>query len=281
MKNTDLHTHSYYSDGRKSPKEVVRLAKKRRVKIMALTDHNTTKGIREATEEGKKIGVRIIPGIEVVAKEDEVLGYFVDVNNKHFQSEIAKIRKNIEIKIRKRCKNIQRKGFLISFKEIKIKFPKAKGNINDFYPYYLLILKGYGKNFSDIGKLLRKAGVKKAKGKYISIVKAIKLIKNSGGVPVLAHPWVSEESRRLLQENNFKKLIKAGLKGIEIDNGDRDERRSLEIVERIKYLAKKYKLIITSGSDFHGEDLQNARTHILGKRNCDEEVVDKLEELRK
>jgi len=274
----DLHMHSYYSDGRISPKEVVKLAKRRGVKIMALTDHNTAKGFKEAFEEGKKLGIRVIPGIEVVAKEDEVLGYFIDVENKKFEKLLMETRKRIETKVKKKCMNMARKGFSINFAEIRKRFPNARGNINDFYPYYLLILKGYGRTFSDIGKLLKGAGVKKVKGRYFSIIRVIRTIKRAGGVPVLAHPWADDKSERLLQEQNFKKLVKAGLKGIEIDNGDRDERRNKKVLRKIRYLAKKFNLIITSGSDFHGEDLQNDRTHKIGTHNCDEKVVKMLSE---
>ena len=76
MKTTDLHTHSYYSDGKLSPKQVVRDAKKAGVKILALTDHNSISGVKEAIAEGKKLGVRVIPGAELRSKEGEILGYF-------------------------------------------------------------------------------------------------------------------------------------------------------------------------------------------------------------
>jgi len=91
MKNTDLHLHSYYSDGELSPAEVVRAAKKKGVKNLALTDHNSIGGNKEAIEEGEKIGVKVIPGIEIVGEEDEVLGYFIDYENEEFQEELVKI----------------------------------------------------------------------------------------------------------------------------------------------------------------------------------------------
>ncbi len=279
MKTCDLHTHSYYSDGEMSPKEVMKLAKQRGVKILALTDHNSTKGVKEAINEGRKLGIKVIPAIEVMAKEDEVLGYFIDANNKRFQNNLADIRKRIESKIKKRCENMQKKGFPASFHEIKKRFPHAKGNIDDFYPYYMLILKGYGKTFRDIGILMKQTGVKKARGKDLSIAKVIRMIKNAGGVPVLAHPWADDKSKRLLQDKNFRKLVKAGLKGIEVDNGNGDGRRNAKIVSKIKRLAKKYNLITTSGSDFHGEDLADAKAHVLGKYNCDEKIVRQLEAL--
>ena len=85
----------------------------------------------------------------------------------------------------------------------------------------------------------------------------------------------------MLKEENFKELVKAGLKGIEIDNGDRDDRRDKQTLKRIKELAKKYDLIITSGSDFHGDYLvQATKCHGLGDYNCDEEVVEQLKKAK-
>ena len=87
MKNSDLHTHSIHSDGDLSPSEVVKLAKKRGVKNLALSDHNSISGIDEAILEGNKQGVNIIPAVEIRAEEDEVLGYFIDYKNEKFKNE--------------------------------------------------------------------------------------------------------------------------------------------------------------------------------------------------
>ena len=138
MKNTDLHTHSYYSDGEYSPKELVRLAKKRKIKNLALTDHNSIKGVREAIKEGKKINVNVIPAVEIRCDKGEILGYFIDINNKNLNKELGKLSKDVQDGVKKWCENIERAGYNISFKEIWKKYPKARGNINDFYPLFEL-----------------------------------------------------------------------------------------------------------------------------------------------
>jgi len=83
MRNTDLHTHSYYSDGELSPKELVRLAKKKSILNLALTDHNSVKGVEEAISEGKKIGINVIPGVEVLVKGGEILGFLLIIKIKN------------------------------------------------------------------------------------------------------------------------------------------------------------------------------------------------------
>jgi hypothetical protein len=278
MKNTDLHTHSYYSDGQISPEKLVRLAKRKGIKNLALTDHNSIRGVKEAMKEGKKIGVKIIPAIEIRAKEGEVLGYFIDIKNKKLNQVIKKQRKKIKEMIKDWCKKLNRAEYNINFKEIQKRFPQSKNNISGFHLLYLLHLKGYG-IMLELPKKLKKEKIKRKKIKELSIIKAIKLIKNAKGVPVLAHPWVEEE---VLKHKNMKNYLKAGLKGIEINNGDRFPFKKKGINEKIKKIAKKYKLILTSGSDYHGLKLveQMPGNHELGKNNCDEKVVKQLKEAR-
>jgi len=279
MKNTDLHTHSYYSDGQISPKKLVKLAKKRGIKNLALTDHDSVEGVKEAIKEGKKIGVRVIPGVEIRAKKGEVLGYFVDFENKELNKILKIKRRKVQEGVKDWCRKLKEGGYNISFKEIQEKFPKSKNNINEFYPIYLLYKKGYGKML-EIAEKLRKENLRGKKIKEISVIKAIRLIKKAGGVPVLAHPWIDED---VLKEKNFKRYVRAGLRGIELNNGDRSPWRKRKHIKRIRRLAKKYKLILTSGSDYHGLELveEMPGNHKLGENNCDEKVVKKLEELAK
>ena len=280
MKTCDLHTHSYYSDGEESPAEVVRKAKRAGIEYLALTDHTSVKGIEEATKEGEKQGIKIIPAIELRAKEGEVLGYFIDYKNKSLIKTISKVNKQVESKIEYFCKRLQEKGYDISFKELQTRFPNAKGNLIEFQPFYLFYIKGYASSLQDSFKIIRELKLKRKKIKEIPIEKAIEVIVQAGGVPVLAHPWAEEDSRNLLKEYRLKKLIKAGLKGLEIDNGDRDKRRTPEIISRIRYLSKKYNLINTAGSDYHRENGFPGNIHQLGSSGCNIKIIKELERLR-
>lgn len=277
-KNTDLHTHSYYSDGQVSPRGLVRLAKRRGIKNLALTDHNLVKGVNEAIAEGRKIGVNVIPAVEIRCDKGEVLGYFIDIENKELITILKESSKRVEEAVKDRCRRLEREGYDISFKEIQKKFPKAKGNINEFYPLYLLHLKGHGRMLELSKKFRRDKKLKPKKIKELTIFQAIRLIKKAKGVPVLAHPWMGEE---ILKDKNFKKYVKAGLKGVEINNGDRYPFKKKGTDRKIRNLAKKYNLVMTSGSDYHGivPLKQMPGNHNLGKNNCDERVVDELRKL--
>lgn len=267
-KNTDLHTHSYYSDGELSPAEVVRLAKKSGIKNLALTDHDSVKGVGEAIAEGKKAKVNVIPGVEVRADLTEVLGYFIDYKNKKFVKQLEKSAKRNEDATRKWCENLKKASYEINFEEIAKKFPKAKGNINT--KYVLDFLNPNKKEIHNFYKNLKKFNPKK---KRISIITAIRRIKKVKGAAVLAHPWIGI---KCLEEKNIKKYVKAGLDGIELDNGDKNDFRKKEIIDKIKKLAKKYNLILTAGSDFHQKEGFGRGRHVIGKVRCDEKVVEKL-----
>lgn len=276
MKNADLHTHSIYSDGRLSPKQVVALAKKNRVKYLALSDHNSTAGIDIAMKECKKAEITLIPAVEISAEEDDLLGYHIDYKDKDFQKELQKLRRHYFTAMNKIVNNLQKTGIKITYAALLKKYAPStniqKSHVTRFLSELLNM------EYSAVKKqYLSRNSEYYVHVKKVSIIKAIKIIRDAKGTPVLAHPWVEPESRALLIEKNFKKLVRAGLKGIEIDNGDRDDRRTLRILARIKQLAKRYGLIITSGSDFHGSYLtKQSKKHGLGKSNCDEAIARKL-----
>ncbi len=280
MKNSDLHTHSYYSDGDLPPSEVVKLAKQKGIKNLAIADHNSFEGVAEAVKEGKKQGINVIPAIEIRAKEDEVLGYFIDYQNENFKKEVEKIQENLIDRVKKIILKLNKKGIDVSFEDL-LKTYHPNRNFMEIHLIKYLKSIGLGDIRELWPKYISKEGETYVPVEEISILDAIKLIKKYGGVPVLAHPWVELSSKELLKEENFKELVKAGLKGIEIDNGDRDDRRDEQTLKKIKELAEKYNLIITSGSDFHGDYLvQATKCHGLGDYNCDEKVVEELKKAK-
>lgn len=280
MRNTDLHNHSYYSDGQSSPGELIRIAKRKGIKNIALTDHSSVKGVKEAIKEGNRIGVNVIPAVEMQSNMGEILAYFVDTNNKHLKKELANARKCMQIAVKDRCKKFSKMGLPVTYLELRKRFPNANGNYNPFHILYLLYLKGYGKPM-EIGEniqfLLETHNLKLAKFKESSAIKVIKTIRKSGGVPVLAHPWLWPDAM-----THMKQFVKAGLKGIELNNGDRAPFRDPKWNKRIKNIARRYKLIITSGSDFHGPKVVKLMpgNHNLGKNSCDEKIIEALKKAK-
>lgn len=280
MKNTELHTHSYYSDGQLSPRQLVRLAKKRKIKNLALTDHDSVKGIKEAINEGKKIGVNVIPAVEIRCNAGEILSYFIDPDNKQLIKLLKENNRRVQSRIKDTCKRLQKTGYKLSYKELEKKYQKAKGNLNEFHVIYTLYKKRYAKNtFDVVENILGKNKIRFKKIKNIDVKKVIKTVKNAGGVPVLAHPWLDADDGI----KRISVLVKAGLKGIEINNGDRPPFMPKIFSKKIRNVAKKYKIVITSGSDYHGEEMVKLMPgdHNLGHNNCDEKVVKQLKRLTK
>lgn len=274
-----MHTHSYYSDGARSPTELVESAKRKGIEFLALSDHNSVNGVDEAIKAGERLGVKVIPAIEIRADKDEVLGYFVDYKNSGFQEEILKIQKNVANRVKKIIKKINEKGIKVSYSDVINRFKPNTTNIMEIHLVNYMTEKGFGTRSELWPRYIGKDAGTYVPIKEISVVNAIKLIKKYGGVPVLAHPWVMLESKELLSETSFRKLVSAGLEGIEIDNGDRDERRDEKTVKLIRELAQDYNLIVTSGSDFHGHKFDNdTGVHQIGEYNCDNSVVKELKE---
>jgi len=271
MEVCDLHTHSYYSDGDASPTQVVRKAKKAGVKILALTDHNSVSGVKEAIAEGNKLGIRVIPGIELRSKEGEILGYFVDVNNKSFLNRIKEIQKRTKKVFMNAVLEFRKKGFSINLPDVLDMGLKRDNVLVTYLLKYLAVKSGW--KIKDL-KAIMKGG--KFEPKF-SAEEVVKIIQKAGGVPVLAHPWYSHG---FLEDSKIKKLVKAGLEGIEIDNGGRGEERSSLVIKKIEKFAEKYNLILTSGSDYHGDSIGMSNIHKIGKHNCDEKIVKKLGEAR-
>jgi len=262
MENSDLHTHSFYSDGIFSPADVVKKAKEAGIKNLALTDHNSIDGITEAQEEAKKQGINIIPGIELRCKEGEVLGYFIDFKDKEFIKKIKRIQKKSKEVFENSIKELNKRG--INIKSEEVLDTKLKRN-NVLIAYLFKFLKNKNQISIKEMKEFMKGDLFEP---LFSTEEVIKMINDAKGVAVLAHPWYS---KTFLDEIRMKEFVKSGLKGIEINNGGKGEER-LNSLEKIKKFAKEYNLILTSGSDFH-EDSSN---HKLGMNNCDEEIVNKL-----
>lgn len=274
MKNSDLHVHSYYSDGIFSPAEIVRKAKEVGIKNLSLTDHNSFQGIREAQKEAKKQDINLIPGIELRCKEGEVLGYFIDIKNKEFARKVKMIQDRSREVFENTLKELSKKGINVKSSDVLNNRLKKK-NVLTVYLFKFLKERGI-LNVNEIKEIKKSMFKEDLFEPSFSTEEVIKIIIDAGGVAVLSHPWYS---KTFLDEIRLKELIASGLKGLEIDNGGRGEERAISL-EKINKFAKKYNLILTSGSDFHGDSSLMSNEHKIGMNNCDEEIVEKLNSAR-
>jgi hypothetical protein len=247
-KYADLHVHTSFSDSIYSPEDVMRIAKEAGLAAVGICDHDTIEGIKGAMEFEDKYGVEVIPGIEMSSElgntEVHILGYFFDWKSVQFRALLKTIQEvrtwRAEIIVAK----LQKLGFNIHFSEVLAE--AGGGTIGRPHIARLLLKYGYVKDQQEAFEKYLKFGGPAYVGKYeMYPEQAIEQIKKMYGVPVLAHMKFSEMS-----ESDFERLIKAGLKGLEVYHARHNE----EEREKFLKIAQKYKLIITGGSDSHGPE---------------------------
>lgn len=274
MNDTDLHCHSNFSDGDYCPDKVVGLAKKARIKCLALTDHNSVDGVEQAIKAGKKYHVEIIPGVEIFCDLGECLGYYVNHKDKKFNLFLQNLRERVDERGKKLIRKLNNLGYKVDYKDVRRKYGYPVMKIHVIY-----YLSDNRKNKKLFEKLRKEVYYKKGRAyfeiKFDRTENIIKIIKKAHGIPVLAHPWFSEGWDN---KARMKSLIKAGLKGIEINSPMGDKKKfKKENLRKIKEYSKKYNLINTSGSDFHASNRNNFN---LKKHGCKYSVVEELKKER-
>lgn len=252
MKQVDLHVHSNKSDGTYAPFELVDYALEKGLSAFALTDHDTTEGLDEAIAYAKDKPLEVVPGIEFSTeyegKDVHIVGLYISYDAPAFQ---AKLQSFIDSRVNrnmKMCQNLQEAGIDITFEKLCAENPDAVITRAHYAAY--LQNHGYVKSRADafsqyVGDHC-KYFVPREK---VTPTQAIELILNAGGVPILAHPPLYHMGKERL-DNLVSTLKEAGLMGIEViysTYNTQDERDMLR-------LAKKYDLLYSGGSDFHGDN---------------------------
>jgi len=247
----DLHTHSYASDGTLSPSEVVRAAAKAGLYAMALTDHDTVDGVEEAIEEGKRQGVRVIPGIEISSSRNggdvHILGYGMDRKDPVFLDELEKIRRIRYERNLKMARLLADHGFSITYEALIEKFGETTIITRAHFARYLLDTGQIGSIPEAFDKYIGPGCPCYIPKEEITIERAMAILRQAGARPVLAHPMLYKLTRPELEEL-VDRLIDLGLYGIEAiyTTYSQDEENY------VKKLAAEKGLVITGGSDFHG-----------------------------
>lgn len=253
----DLHTHSTSSDGTYSPSELIRYAKENGLEVLALTDHDTTDGILEAQEEAEKCGIVLVPGIEVSIAwptgEFHLLGLGLTHTSPELRDIVNYLHDERINRNKKMIAKLSEYGVQISYEELQERFQTE--NIGRPHFAQFMVEKGFVRQ--------RQAAFDKyfASGRpcYVDregadLEEAVEAIKTSGGVPVQAHPLSMYVSWGKMEETMVQ-IKEKGVMGLEAWHpGIR-----ISEAERLAELAKKLGMIITGGSDFHGEKVRADR----------------------
>jgi predicted metal-dependent phosphoesterase TrpH len=259
----DFHMHSMHSDGLLTPTELINLVARRGIKVASLTDHDTMAGLCEAIAAGIKVGVRVIPGVEISATASDdrdvchVLAYFPTAffpSDGSYPPQLQKLEERLQSLRTARLQRAKRMLEKLDALGVKLDFAdvlEIAGEAAIGRPHIarLLLRQGKVSSMSDaFNRYLGFNGPAYVEGEVLDPSDAVRLITEAGGLSVLAHPWCLRHPSRLLQE-----LTSAGLDGVEIYNKDSDKASMFE------HLAVDNGLLKMGGSDYHG-DRDNERS---------------------
>jgi predicted metal-dependent phosphoesterase TrpH len=248
----DLHCHTTASDGIYTPENLIDHAVKNEVSTLAITDHDTINGIAHALKYAEDKDIEIIAGIEFSVAHERgafhLLGMFVDYNYEPLCSEVELLQESRDKRIYHILESLHKSGVKINIEDV---MREADGGaVGKPHVARVMIKNGYGKSVDDIfAKYLADGKPGDVPKKRISEDRAIELILQSGGIPIVAHPASLEYTDNEKFEKFLVKLIEKGVKGIEAYSSMHDE----ELVAYYLNIAKKYNLLVSGGSDFHGD----------------------------
>lgn len=246
----DLHLHSTCSDGSDTPTEIIEKAAGRGITALALTDHDTTAGVAEFMAAADQAGILGVPGVELSAEFNpgvmHILGYFFDTECAELQEELARVRNGREERNLVMLQKLNDLGYELSWEDVKAE----AGSEVVGRPHFAtaIIKKGYLKDKRQVFSRLLGNGCKAYADRYRTPPqRCIELIRQAGGVAVLAHPASLKMPRGKLRKL-ITTLKKAGLEGMEVYHPEHNDNQ----IKVFKQVAKEFKLVMTGGSDCHG-----------------------------
>jgi predicted metal-dependent phosphoesterase TrpH len=270
MTGIDLHTHSVESDGTNTVAENVRLAAERGVDGIAVTDHDTTAGYAEAGAAADAAGIAWIPGIEFSAEHDgaslHVLAYWADPANARLSEELQKLNDTRLRRGELMVEKLQALGYDVSFERVRA----IAGDALIARPHIAQAMVEAGIVATEkeaFDRFISDDGVAYVPKHALEPLAALALIRDAGGVCVLAHPAMWKGSGAV-PDALIEEMAAAGMGGLEVDHPDQDD------AQRAHYraMAQRLDLVPTGGSDCHGARYG----YRLGAETTPPELVDEL-----
>ena len=278
----DLHAHTNESDGSVAPAELVALAKEADLVALAITDHDTLSGYEKAVPFAKRANLELLCGIELNTKMGasptsegrtaHLLAYFLDgPPSGEFREWLTDQQNARRTRNRKLVESLQRRAVEITLAEVE-----ARGRSLAGRPHFARILvdKGYARNLQDaFDRFIGEQAPCFVERQSISTEEAIRIVRHSRGIPVLAHPIRLGFSREIERET-LAHLKNAGLIGLEIYHSEHPP----ELQAHYRQLAAELALLPTGGSDFHGDAKPDIHigTGLNGNVRVPSEFVDRL-----
>jgi hypothetical protein len=252
-KKIDLHMHTTASDGASTPAELVETCVNLGLEIIAVTDHDNVTNVEKVQNFGRKNGLKVISGIEISTYRGEaeyhILGYFVDLENDALLGLTEAILDSRVERTHKMIEKLTEMGYPLDFADVK----KFATGVSLGRPHIAraMIEKGYIEEISDAftQEFIAGGGKAYAEKKNVLPAEAIEVILKAGGIPVIAHPYIINHGKPLAKEE-IARLKEVGLKGVEVYQ----TKHNKKITKKYKKIAEELGLLITGGSDYHGEN---------------------------
>jgi len=248
----DLHTHTIASDGTLRPRELVVEAARRGVRVLAITDHDSTDGLAEAIEAAREHPpLTIVPGIEincdVEGAEIHVLGYCMDYEAGWFQDFCRAQREERRARVHRIAERLAALGMPIDVERVFALV--QEGSAGRPHVARAMVERGYVRSVREaFDRYLAAGKPAHVPRKKLTPEDAVRLLRRAGGVPVLAHPGLAD------RDELIPGLVAAGLMGIECFYPEHSAAQRAAYVD----LCRRYGLITTGGSDFHGPQVRAA-----------------------
>lgn len=264
----DLHLHSTWSDGSSTPTEVVERAAGLGLEVISLTDHDSVEGVEEAISAGQRLGVEVVAGAELSAHEDKrdihILAYFVDTTHEPLRACLRMYRDERQNRAARIVKKLNSMGVRITFEQV---VAKAEGGaIGRPHVADVLVEEGFCFSSNEAFKKYLGYGKPAYRGKYVMAPsEAVEVIHEAGGIAVIAHPVLYGD------DDLLPGLVAAGMDGIEVFH----IRHNAGHVERYGTFAREHGLLISGGSDCHGDGRGDA---VMGRVSVPRSAYDELAE---
>jgi predicted metal-dependent phosphoesterase TrpH len=274
----DLHSHSTASDGTFAPADVVRLARDSGLVGLALTDHDTIAGLPEAAAAAKELGIDFLPGIEISCEVPKpatmhMLGYGVDIDSRPLKELTSQLMAGRDDRNPRIIRRLNELNVAITMDEVE---QQAGGDVVG-RPHIAAVMmkKGYVSSIKQaFDKYLATGGLAYFDRDRPTPKRGIELIRQAGGLPVLAHPVQLRSENDAQLERTVKDLADLGLAGIEVIHSDHDA----AMYERCTKFAERFGLLKTGGSDFHGTNKKDIRLGVANGRRVPKEFLDRIRE---
>jgi len=233
----------------------VHYAKEKDLKAIAITDHDTIEGNEEAIIEGRREGIEVVPGVEISVDYSpgtmHMLGYFITLEDTTLGEKLNLLQDSRSDRNPKIVKKLNEMSLSLTYDEVVQE--SGGGQIGRPHIAQALVKKGYVKSIQEaFNKYLGKGAPAYIDKFRLSAEEAITIITNAGGIPVLAHPFTLNYNNSDELDDLVERLVEKGLEGLEVYYSEHDERKT----SHYHLLAKRYNLVITGGSDFHGKNMQ-------------------------